>query len=91
MPDVRHMDTSLNRVLRNQVAQEAIDLVLRFCQAAKHRHALKRLEEPFTDNLRSYVASALLENGRAARGYRREILDLIQKAGDVTRQKQSVE
>lgn len=84
------MDTSLNRSLRQEVAEDEGRLTLEFCRAARHPHAMRRLQEAFEWHLQSYVKSALLDKGRDAQQYREEVCRLITRAKEITQEKQGV-
>lgn len=77
---VRHMDPSMNRVLRQQIIEDAATLTQRFCQAVSHRNAMRRLEDQFQHFLDSYVRSALLDEKRYSMQYREELCKTITRA-----------
>ena len=84
MPDVRHMDPSLNLVVRRDVAADSGKLLLEFCRAVGHKQVMQRLEDAFTYHLSCYVVSALQSNTRTAQTSREEVCRLIRRARELT-------
>ena len=80
---VRHMDHTLNMQVHKATKDESEELSQAFYEAA-NEHALKRLEDAFKDDLRSFVEYGVRGSTRHAAHYRNEIRKLIEKAAKLS-------
>lgn len=80
MPDVRHMDFSLNKNLQTKLAKELGVLAQDFCQAIGSPYIMRRLEDAFTYHLQAYADYTRSGMPKSANSHRHEVQRIINRA-----------